>query len=224
MRSADMYQELYCKYCNKMCHSLNSVRVHETYCSNNPKKIVKIGHKSWNKGLTKDLDERVLKNSINTSNGMKKVGGNHQRGKPRTEEEKKKISRTLKNNPNVGGLRQGSGRGKKGWYKGFFCDSTYELAFIIYCLEHNIKIERCSIVYEYTYNGQVHKYHPDFILEDGSLVEIKGYMTDLVNIKLNSVNDRKITLMLEKDLKYALDYAKIKYGDIRLLYEHKLED
>ena len=34
------------------------------------------------------------------------------------------------NNPNK------TGKGKKGWYKGFFCSSTYELAYVIFCLDH----------------------------------------------------------------------------------------
>jgi hypothetical protein len=28
-----------------------------------------------------------------------------------------------------GGLKEGTSRGKSGWYKGYWCDSSYELAF-----------------------------------------------------------------------------------------------
>ena len=38
-----------------------------------------------------------------------------------------------------GGKRHGSGRGKKGWYKGYYCDSTWELAWVIYQLDHGVK-------------------------------------------------------------------------------------
>jgi hypothetical protein len=38
------------------------------------------------------------------------------------------LNKSFRNNPKVGGLREGSGRGKKGWYKGFYCRSTWELA------------------------------------------------------------------------------------------------
>ena len=96
------------------------------------------------------------------------------------------------------------------------------MAFIIYGLEHDIKFERCNLTYEYDYKGETHKYHPDFILEDGSLIEIKGYMTDLVTIKLNSVKDRKIRLMLEPDLRHMIKYATDKYGDLRLVYENSV--
>lgn len=131
-------------------------------------------------------------------------------------------------NPNSGGLRHGSGRGHKGWYKGFFCDSTYELVYIIYNLDHNIEFSRCpeSINYQYSFNGKLHKYYPDFILPDGSLVEIKGYSSSLVDAKINSVNDRKITVLYENDLQYAFSYVKENYKVINIqdLYESKDPD
>jgi len=110
----------------------------------------------------------------------------------------------MKNNPKAGGLREGSGKGHKGWYKGYFCDSTWELAWVIYALDHNIKFERNKVGYSYTYKGKTHLYFPDFLLEDGSLVEIKGYMRDDVPIKLQAVTDRKIELLVENELKPIL--------------------
>ena len=38
---------------------------------------------------------------------------------------RKRISESMKANPKAGGKRTGSGRGKKGWFNGIFCDSTY---------------------------------------------------------------------------------------------------
>ena len=124
------------------------------------------------------------------------------------------LSELGKLNPNAGGLRSGAGTGKKGYYKGFYCDSTYELVFVIYNLDHNIKFERCkkSVSYEYVYKNKKHRYYPDFMLEDGSLVEIKGYHTELVDIKISAVNDRKISILYEKDLQYAFDYVKKNYN------------
>lgn len=219
--------DLFCKYCGKSCKNLNSLRQHECRCSKNPSRIItnfegnnyaskrkgiKRGH-PWNYGLTAKTDERVKRYAD-------KVRGTHQEnrknpGKANTIEgeilRRQKISQTMKLNKNAGGLRKNSGIGKKGKYKGYYCDSTYELVYIIYNLDHDIMFERCNIEYEYQYNNQTHKYHPDFILEDGSLVEIKGYMTELVNIKLAAVTDRPIKLLLEKDLKYAFDYVRENY-------------
>ena len=41
-----------------------------------------------------------------------------------------------------GGIKKGSSRGKCGWYNGYWCDSSYELAWIIYQLEFNINFKR----------------------------------------------------------------------------------
>ena len=45
---------------------------------------------------------------------------------------------------NTGGYRHGAGHGKSGWYKGIHCDSSWELAFLIYHLENGLYIERCK--------------------------------------------------------------------------------
>lgn len=70
---------------------------------------------------------------------------------PVSEETKQKISATAKVNKLSGGYREGSGRGKKGIYKGYYCDSSWELAYVIYNLEHDIKFERNTQTFEYEY-------------------------------------------------------------------------
>lgn len=142
-------------------------------------------------------------------------------GKSNTEAGEKlrrqRISETMKKNPKAGGRRQGSGRGKKGWYKGVFCDSSWELAFLIYCLEHNIDIKRCEERREYLYNGEKHIYLPDFVV-DGEIIEIKGYKTKQWLEKLQQNPDIKV--LYEADLKPYLDYVIDKYGkDYIRLYE-----
>lgn len=225
----ELRDDLFCPHCGKKCKNLNSYNQHRIRCKDNPNRI-KINdlnsgdnfkNRGWSKGLTKDTDERVR----NISNGLKTSEKREHSGKANTPEKeelrKLHISETMKFNPKAGGLRQGSGRGKKGWYKGYFCDSTYELVYIIYNIDHNIKFDRCNLTYEYEYNNKVHIYHPDFILEDDSLIEVKGYHTDLVDIKVNSVKDRPIKVLYEKDLKYAFDYVKehYKYNKLVDLYE-----
>jgi len=48
------------------------------------------------------------------------------------------------NRVSVGGLRNGSGRSKSGYYKEIYCGSTYELCWVIYNLDHNISFSRFS--------------------------------------------------------------------------------
>lgn len=229
--------DFYCKYCKRYCHSKNSLINHERLCKHNLNHQTTLMHTKewqeemrsridrenvWNKGLTKDSDPRIaavsnhLKNAYAT--GMLVSA---QKDKPRTTAEKQRISETMKKNGIAGGLRHGSGRGKKGWYKGFFCDSTYELVYIIYNLDNNILFSRCKRQYEYEYNGKMHVYHPDFELQNGTLIEIKGYHTDEVDAKLDSVTDRKINILYEADLKYAFDWVKEHYTYKKLsdLYE-----
>ena len=65
------------------------------------------------------------------------------------------------------------GNGKKGKYHGIYCDSAWELAFLIYCFEHNINVKRCDIKYTYIFNNEKHIYIPDFITDEG-IIEVKG--------------------------------------------------
>lgn len=110
----------------------------------------------------------------------------------------------------TGGYRDGSSRSKSGYYKGFFCGSTYELVYYIYCIDHGIKIERNTKAFPYEWEGKSHNYLPDFRTEDG-LVEIKGYGNKLVDVKLNSV-DEPIKILYYKDIEYMMDYIDEKYG------------
>lgn len=109
-----------------------------------------------------------------------------------------------------GGLRKGSSRGKHGWYENFWCDSSYELAFLIYCLEHDIKIERNRKGYKYHYKEKDHYYYPDFRV-DGVLTEIKNFKSELTDVKIKSV-DEKINVIYKDTINPYLEYVIEKYG------------
>lgn len=118
----------------------------------------------------------------------------------------------------TGGYRKGCGRGKSGWYKGIYCDSSWELAFVIYHLDNNLYIERCKEKRKYIYNNTEHIYIPDFITNEG-IIEIKGYKTKQWEIKENSNPDIKV--LYKNDIKFYLDYVKQKYGnDYIKLYDN----
>lgn len=218
-------QLLYCKFCSKECHSRNSLLNHQKRCKDNPERLTseifapghvgfQKGKSAWNKGLTKETDKRLAALSqkikiIKKNNPQVNCG---RASTPEKEAERRaKISDYAKSR-NFGGLTPRSGRGKKGWYKGYFCDSTYELVYVIYNIDHNVSFQRCERCYPYTIDGEQHNYYPDFELSDGSLVEIKGYHTDIVDIKTESVTDRPIVVLFEKDLKYAFDWVKKNYS------------
>ena len=216
-----------CSFCGKFCKNQNALKQHQIRCKNNPNKIklsqpssnfLNAPRKSWNKGQTKDTNPIIAR----IAKKLKTIATGHALTKEKEELRRRKISEAAKRN-HIGGFKLRSGRGHRGWYKDFFCSSTYELVYVIYNIDHNIKFNRCNRKYLYEYDGEQHYYHPDFELEDGSLVEIKGYVTDKVKAKLNSVSDRPIKMLCEKDLKYAFDYVKENYSYSKLedLYTKK---
>lgn len=174
----------------------------------------------WNKGKTGVYNEETILKISNSLKG-KSIGVG---STPEIEKERKrKISETMKKNPLSGGLRKGSGRGNKGKYKGYWCDSSWELAWVIYNLEHNINFERNTIGFEYEYDGKKRKYYPDFLIAE-TYYEIKGRRSFE---KMDDENKEKIKqfkfnlkVLYEKDIKLYLTYVINKYGkDYIRLYE-----
>ena len=123
----------------------------------------------------------------------------------------KKLSVLKSTYENCGGYRRGSGRSHHGWYKGFYCDSTYELAYLIYCLDHNIDIKRCDETFDYELNGVKHTYHPDFII-DGIIIKIKSYDRGDVKVKEMSVDNKQYKLLFERDLIPYFEYVSKTYN------------
>lgn len=124
--------------------------------------------------------EEFLKNNVNWYKGVTNKNKKTSLGIASTPEKeiarKRKIAESMKKNPLAGGRRIGSGRGKKGWYKGIYCDSSWELAYLVYYLDHGKNIKRCKEHREYIFNNEKHIYIPDFVTDEG-IIEIKGYKT-----------------------------------------------
>ena len=96
---------------------------------------------------------------------------------------------------------------KRGYYKGIWCDSSWELAYLLYCFDNNISVERNNKYFEYEFEGKIYKFYPDFIV-DGKFVEIKGFYTPKNKVKLEKFPnvlfiDRKLILPY---LKYAIEH------------------
>ena len=120
--------------------------------------------------------------------------------------------------PTLGGYREGSGHSKSGWYFGIYCGSSWELAFLIWALEHQLPIQRCTIRFLYEFNGKKKTYLPDFIIND-IFIEIKGFDTPQTQAKTSQC-DATLIVLHEHDLKHVFDYVKTKYGnDFIKLYD-----
>lgn len=109
----------------------------------------------------------------------------------------------------TGGYRKGAGHGKSGWYNGIYCDSSWELAFVIYHIDNGLNIKRCKERRKYTFNGKEHIYIPDFVTDNG-IIEIKGYKTAQWLEKENQNPDIKV--LYKDDIKFYIDYAVKHYG------------
>jgi len=175
---------------------------------------------NWNKGLTKDDNLSIKKGAETLKNKYDSGELIHPRkGKALTEEHKEKLRKNFNKN-----ISKNIGRGKKGWYKGYWCDSSWELAYVIYNLEHNIKFERNKKGFDYMFENRVHKYYPDFILEDGTYVEIKGYLSIKDKEKIKQFKE-KIIIIDKQNMSVYLDYTINKYNKNFIdLYENNIKE
>ena len=187
------HDDLFCKFCGKECKNKNSLVQHEIRCRDNPNRKSYDSLATWSsinlKGKTKETSDVVRKQS----------------------EKVKKLY--------VEGIliRSNSGKGigyKCGWYKDIWCDSSWELAFLIYNLEHGVDIKRNSDAFQYKdLSGIFHTYYPDFVIGD-TYYEIKGKVTGITQLKIDAVcnSGHKIILITYSKIRKYLSYAKNKYG------------
>lgn len=196
-----------CPICNKKFNK-SGIKIHiwrmHTNKGNlfNPNKGYEKGIRhAWNKGLTKEIDKRVAR----CTNTFRK---NHNLGLHKYNNQR----------------RQTATKTKYGWYKGIYCDSSWELAFLIYCLDNGKQVVREERGFKYSYNNQIHKYYPDFLI-DNVYYEIKGRDTspEITKIKLDTVrrNNFEIKILYNKDINKYIKYVKSKYNvpKVELLYD-----
>lgn len=166
------------------------------------------GKDPWNKGLTKDTDERVLKSAKTQSATMIDAWAS---GRMAISEQALAKLSALAKATGFGGYTHRGGRGKKGRYRGIWCDSSWELAWVIYAIDHEIKFTRNTEKFPYFFNGKHLSYIPDFILETGEFIEIKGYLSEQVDAKIEHFPHRLIVID-HSMIKPYIDYAIAKFG------------
>lgn len=238
--STDIQSRFVCEFCEKECKNENSLRNHSRLCKKNPNRQLPFnglkqynefrklnGIPAWNKGLTKDTDDRVLK--ISTTLKKKFADGetigtfglhgnaNIMNRTDVKEKHRQSMRKVYSEIPPVV-----CGRGKHGWYNNIWCDSTWELAYIIYATDHNINFVRNKTAFQYTANDGEHSYYPDFYLPDiDTYLEIKGYETDRVQIKIEQF-PHKLLIYRESEMQPILEYAHNKYGNnLEILYDDR---
>ena len=163
MNNFNRQQILYCTYCGRECNNLNSLKQHECRCKLNPNHIkckgginnhttktkgykwINNGYKQlylpsnkinnyllngWKLGMNNVSKQNISKSLLGKSKGIASTI-------EKELERKQKISNSLKGNTNWM-FNKHHGNAKQGWYKGIHCDSTWELAYLVYHIEHNL--------------------------------------------------------------------------------------
>ena len=200
---------LTCQFCDKVCKNRNSLCNHERQCKLNPERQVGVGFdnfnaqraagdiNTWNKGLTKYESESVRKQS-------------------------ESLSIWIQDNPNVyGGFRHNTAQKcKYGRYNGYYCDSSWELAFLLYSLDNKFEIQRCTESFDYVLNGRARKFHPDFKIGN-TYYEIKGRYKEADYEKIKQFPKELTLVVIDKtSIEPYLHHCKVTYGkDFDRLYD-----
>lgn len=101
---------------------------------------------------------------------------------------------------------------KRGIYNGTYCNNSWELAFLVYNIEHGVQISRCNEHFMYIYNAKEHMYFPDFVV-NGVYIEIKNYWTPQVQAKKDYFPlDKQYKILYYNDIKHCIKYCEKKYG------------
>lgn len=186
-----------CPYCKKEFETNLSLGCHKVRCSLNPNKKEWNSWRAtscWNKGLTKDTDERIKKQGetfhSRVENGEIKIQG-HKHSIETKEILSKKRSEYLASAENAGGFKD------VGWYK---IKNIKNEEYVVRGLwEYNValKLNELNILwirnqYLNYFVDEVKKiYNPDFYLPElDEYIEVKGYFSDKDKIKMDAVIDQ----------------------------------
>ena len=160
-----------CKYCQLIFefefNERNKKANHTRWCDKNPAS-------SKSREFSKSLhlfsppisDEHKKKLSESAKQHIKKFGSNWV-GRSHSQDTKVKIAIKLRGNNN--GKHRGD---RQSYYKDIRMDSSWEVKVAAY-------LDQCGICWEYGKTvfplDDKRSYRPDFILSDGSIIEVKGY-------------------------------------------------
>lgn len=203
-----------CKHCDKECKNPNAHRNHERLCKLNPDRqqsaIVKYNQElgngnrvPWNKGLSKETDDRIKKHGAALSERFK----NGELVKPSfSEQQIAELSARAKKN-GLGGYRPHPNRGS--YYNGVWFDSNWEVQVAKSLDAANVRWSRPKN--GFVWNDKGNKYYPDFYLEDYDVyLDPKNpYLMKKDNTKITEAQSRNNirVMVLTED---QLDWAAIK--------------
>ena len=216
---------LQCKFCGKQCKNSNSLINHERLCKLNPDRQLTTYEKfgpiegfnkkgthapCWSEGLTKETSDKVAA----MSNKIKKFYQTHPgnfTGRKHSDETKAKIGAKTSIS-NLQKFDRPSGKGKRGYYRGIYCQSSWELAYVLFCIDNKVNFVRNKKYFNYVYDGKTRHYFPDFYLPDtDTYVEIKGFFDELSKAKAQQF-EGNLEVITEDKMQPILNYVETTYG------------
>lgn len=223
---------LTCQFCGKECKNRNSLCNHERLCKKNPDRqdtsymsnnlsAYSKSHPAWNKGLTKETDERMKKLAESLALIMeerRERGEILSTGIGATEEiesARRQKLREVALSRGFGGMH----RNKDSIiYKGIRLNSTYELKVAQQLDAHKILWEQPKRLPYYDNIGKYHTYTADFYLPEYDIyLDPKNeYLINSTNKALGFSDKQKIEWVMEQNnviviilTKDELDYDSI---------------
>lgn len=126
----------------------------------------------------------------------------------------------------AGKLRRYGNWAHQGMYKGIRCESTYELAFVVWAFDAQLPLIRCKLQIPYLDEDTPRLYFPDFQIGE-QIFEIKGYVDNRAIAKLEAAKGLGINIEMidNQGIKKYLHYIKEVYGvDIQKEYKRFYEN
>lgn len=217
--------DLFCRYCNKKCKNLNSLKQHEIRCKNNPNRINiqnnlknnrknNLKNRNWSKGLSAETDERVKRARDKVIEYYKNHHGT-MLNKHHSDETKEKLRQIALENHSENHF----GSHKSYLYNGVKFISSYEVDVAKSLDENNLKWVKPNRLPYFDLNGNKHHYTADFYLPeyDVYLDPKNDYLINHINRTMGYSDIEKINWVMEQNgvrifvlNKDTLEWPKIK--------------
>lgn len=205
--------ELKCQFCEKIFKNKGALKKHEISCKYNPSPQKCGGRERgcapWNKGLTKETDDRIIKGCIATREAI--VSGRYIPHRTLHSDETKNKMSAKKKELYSQGWEPVCGRCKKYDYYSPIAgnikvDGTWELKVAKHLDKINVKWIRNTRRFDYVnLTGKKSTYQPDFYIYDwNSYLEVKGYETELDRCKWSQFKESLI-IWRKKDIQILED-------------------
>jgi hypothetical protein len=215
-----MVKKIRCEKCNFEISAQN-INKHKNKCNGSGPRKRNIGgdRLAWIRGKKME-DVFGFNKSQEIKEKIKRSLTEEKKFKLHTEESKLKISLSMSKNTNWKNSINKTGKGLKGYYKGDYFMSSWELAFMVFCELHNINIRRNWESFPYLdENGIRRNYIPDFYdAENNKFYEVKGYEPKfcfkirdfLFELEVYDINRMKTVLSEIEELHGKDFYNKLK--------------